>query len=191
MPAFAALSAMVSKILRVDLGRGIDPLDPGVENFQRRHHEIGRVEHVEHRAVWACEPLFHDEREFGFDPRADETIRRHEAAIGKEHVVEQNAGIRLVDIKRALHRFRGEADLVAFDDAALRHLDLDPRLLDRIGVLDGDAGMVQRELPDLLAGLFRLVEPLGGKADIVLGKVPCSVGASAARGDEKWMRKYD
>ena len=60
----------------------------------------------------------------------------HEAAIGKEHVVEQDAGIRLVDVERALHRLRGQADLVAFDDAALGDLDRDPRLLDRIGVIE-------------------------------------------------------
>ena len=31
-----------------------------------------------------------------------------------------------------------------------------------------DAGMIQRELADLLAGLLRPVEPLGGAADFVL-----------------------
>ena len=41
-------------------------------------------------------------------------------------------------------------------------LHLDPRLLDRVGVRDRDAGMFERKLPDLLAGFFRLVEPLGG-----------------------------
>ena len=82
----------------------------------------------------------HDEGELGLDARGDEAIRGHEPAIGKEHVVEQHAGIRLVDIERALHRLRGQADLVAFDDAALGDLDLDPCLLDRVGVVDGDAG---------------------------------------------------
>ena len=136
MPALAALSAMVSKIFRVALVCGIDPLDPRVEDFQRRHHEVGGVEHVEHRAVRARQPLLHDEGELGLDARGDEAVGRHKAAIGKEHVVEQDAGIRLVDIERALHRLRGQADLVAFDDAALRDLDLDPRLLDRVGVRD-------------------------------------------------------
>ena len=59
---------------------------------------------------------------------------------------------------------------MALDDAALGDLDLDPRLLDRIGIRDGDAGMIQRQLPDLLAGLFRLMQPLGGEADIVFGQ---------------------
>ena len=109
---------MVSKILRVALVVGIDALDARVQDFQRRHDEIGRVEHVEHGAIGAREALAHDEGEFGFHARGDEAIGRHEPAIGKEHVVEQHAGIRLVDIERALHRLRGQADLVAFDDAA-------------------------------------------------------------------------
>ncbi len=142
MPALAALSAMVSKIFRVDLVSRIDPLDPGVENFQRRHHEVGRVEHVEHGAAGPGQPLLHDEGKLGLDPRADEAVGWHEPAIGKEHVVEQHAGIRLVDIERALHRLRGQADLVALDDAAFGDLDLDPRLLDRIGILDGDVGII-------------------------------------------------
>ena len=125
-------------------GHGIDSLDPGVKNFQRGYHEIRRVEHVEHRAVRSHKPRLHHECQFGFDPRADKAVGRHKTAIGKEHVVEQNAGIRLVDPKRALHCLRREANLVAFDDAALSELDLDPRLLDGIGVLDGEAGMIQR-----------------------------------------------
>ena len=180
MPALAALSAMVSKIFRVDFVCGIDPLDPRVEDFQRGHHKVGGVEHVEHRAVRARQPLLHHEREFGLDARGDEAIRRHEAAIGKEHVVEQDAGIRLVDIERALHRLRGQADLVAFDGAALGDLHLDPCLLDRIGVRNGNAGMVQRDLPDLRAGFFRLIEPFGGAADIVWGK---GHGVTQQKGD--------
>ena len=114
-------------------GLRVDPFDAGVQNFQRRHHEVGGIEHVEHRAVRARQPLLHDEGEFGLDARGDKAVGRHQAAIGKEHVVEQDAGIRLVDIERALHRLRGQADLVALDGAARRDLHLDPGLLDRVG----------------------------------------------------------
>jgi hypothetical protein len=149
------------------LCRRIDPLNSCVEDFQRRHHEIRRVEHVERRAAGTRKPRLHHERQFGFNPCADEAVRRHEAAIGEKHVIEQTPRIRLVDAERALHRLRGEADLVAFDEAALGEFDLDPRLLDRIGVFDGNAGMIQRELPDLPPGLFCLMQPLGGETDIV------------------------
>ncbi len=125
-------------------GFAVDPLDPGVENFQRRHHEIRRVEHVEQGAAGSGQPLLHHKGKLGLDPRADKAVRWHEAAIGKEHVVEQNPGVRLVDAERALHRLRCETDLVAFDDAALGDLDFDPRLLDRVGVRDGDSGMIER-----------------------------------------------
>jgi hypothetical protein len=33
---------------------------------------------------------------------------------------------------------------VAFDDATFANLDVDPRLLDRIGILDGDARVIER-----------------------------------------------
>ena len=62
---------------------------------------------------------------------------------------------------------------MALDDAALGDLELDPCLLDRIGVRDGDARKFQRELPDLLAGFFRLVQPSGGKPIKV--KIPAGV----------------
>jgi hypothetical protein len=112
----------------------------------------------------------HDEGELGFDARSYKTFRWHEAAIGKEHIIQQHAGIRLVDIERALHRPRGEADLVTFDHAARGDLHLHPRLLDRIGVVDGDAGMIQRYLPDLQLRFLGLIEPFGGDADLVGGE---------------------
>ncbi len=148
---------------------GIDPLDPGVQNFQRRHHKIRRVEHVEQGAVRPRQPLSHNERQLRFHARADKTVRRHQAAIGKKHVVEQDAGVRLVDAERALHRLRRQPDLVALHDAPLGEFDLDPGLLDRIGVRNGDVWMIERQLPDLFPRLFRLIKPLGGEPDIVFG----------------------
>src|SRR4051812_16930437 len=152
------------------LGLGIDALDPRVQNLQRRHHEVGGVEHVEQRAVGACEALAHDEGELGFHPRGDEALRRDQATIGEEHVVQQHAGIRLVDAERALHRLRGQADFVSPDDAPLGNLDVDPSLLNRVGVSDADVGKVLRELPDLCTGLFRLVQTVRASSDIVVGK---------------------
>src|SRR5205085_10855486 len=61
-------------------------------------------------------------------------------------------------------------DLVTFDSTPLRHLHRDPRLLNRVGVRNGDAGMLERKLPDLRAGFFRMVQPLGTVADFVVGK---------------------
>ena len=51
-----------------------------------------------------------------------------------------------------------------------RDLHLDPGFLNSVGVFDRYAGMFERKLPDLRAGLFGLIEPLGGAADVVSGK---------------------
>jgi hypothetical protein len=116
------------------------------------------------------EALAHDEGELGFHARGDEALGRDQPSIGKEHVVEQHAGIRLVDVKRTLHRLRGQADLVAFDDASLRDLDVDPRLLDCVGITHADVGKILRELSDLRAGFLRLVQTARASLDIVMGE---------------------
>ncbi len=170
MPALAALSAMVSKIFRVGFGLRIDPLDPRIQNLQRRHHEVGRIQHVEQGATGAGQALVHDERQFRFHPGGDETVGWHHPTIGKEHVVEQHAGIRFVDVERALHRLRGQPDLVALHHAPLGELDLDPRLLDRVGVLDGDVWKLQRQLPDLGTALLGPMQAFGGDANFFSGK---------------------
>jgi len=113
------LSATVSNIFRVDFVTGSTRSILVSQDLQRGHHEIGCIQDVEHRAIRPGKPRLHHECQFGFDPRTDEAVGWHEAAIGKEHVVEKNPGIRLIDTKRALHGLRCEADLVAFDDAAL------------------------------------------------------------------------
>jgi hypothetical protein len=114
--------------------------------------------------------VLHHEGELCLDPGGDEAVRRHQAAIGKEHVVEQHTGIRLVDVERALHRLRGQPDLVALDDTSLSELDVDPGLLDRVSVGNRDVGEILRKLPDLDTALLRLMQAAGAGADVVLGK---------------------
>src|SRR4051794_332238 len=83
------------KDLSGGFGLRVDPFDAGIEDFQRRHHEIGGIEHVEHRAAWPGEPLLHDKGKFRLHARGYEALGRHQPAICKEHIVEQDAGIRL------------------------------------------------------------------------------------------------
>ena len=59
---------------------------------------------------------------------------------------------------------------MALDDAPLRDLDVDPGLLNRVGIADGDLRKILRELPDLRAGLLRLVQTARASLDIVVGK---------------------
>ncbi len=57
---------------------------------------------------------------------------------------------------------------MSLDDAPLGDLDVDPGLLDRVGILDRDRGIILRQLTDLAAALLRLVQAPGGAADVVL-----------------------
>jgi hypothetical protein len=75
---------------------------------------------------------------------------------------------------------------MALDDTALGDLALDPRLLDRIGILDSDGRIILRQLPDLLLRFFRLMKPLGGKTDIVLGQSHAGVGREKCK---SWSKK--
>ncbi len=147
---------------------GVDTFDPGIQYLKCRHHKIRGIEHIEHRAMRSRKSLLHDEGKLCFDPGSDKAFRWHQTTIVKEHVVEENAGIRLIDVERALHCLRSQPDLVTFHHAALRNLDLDPLLLDPVGVFDGDGRIFERNLTDLLAGFLGLVEPFscGGNVDL-------------------------
>ena len=59
---------------------------------------------------------------------------------------------------------------MAFDEASLSDLDVDRRLLNRVGIGDGDVREILRKLPDLHAGLLRLVQTARASKDIVFGK---------------------
>jgi hypothetical protein len=68
----------------------------------------------------------------------------------EEHVVQQRAVVRLANLRAGLHRFGGQADLVALQHAAFGDFQADPFALDGVGVVDGDRRVVQRDLADLL-----------------------------------------
>jgi hypothetical protein len=68
----------------------------------------------------------------------------------EEHVVQQRAVVRLADLRAGLHRFGGQADLVALQHAAFGDFQADPFALDGVGVVDGDRRVVQRDRADLL-----------------------------------------
>jgi len=59
---------------------------------------------------------------------------------------------------------------VASHCAPFSGLDLDPGLLDRIGVLNGDRGIFERELSYLGARFLGPVQAFGGDANLFLGK---------------------
>ncbi|CAH0319023.1 hypothetical protein SRABI111_05347 [Pseudomonas carnis] len=81
----------------------VDLLDAGVDDFQRRDHPLGGVEHIEHRAVGPFKRLAEDESQFHLHPWHDETLEGNVAAFVEKHVVEQSAVIGFGDIRRHLH----------------------------------------------------------------------------------------
>ena len=81
----------------------------------------------------------------------DETIEWN-VARDEEHVVHQRREVGLGDLRRLLHRARGEADLAAPDRASVRQFATHPRALDRITVVDGHGGMGARKMTHLGSG---------------------------------------
>src|SRR5262249_49684021 len=87
---------------------------------------------------------------------------RNLGAVRDHHVVEQMAVIWLVDLRGALHRFRGQADLVADKLRTGLHLAFGHLRGDRVGVIDVDVGPGLGELDRLLALLLCPHENVGG-----------------------------
>jgi hypothetical protein len=140
----------------------VELLDARVDDLDRRRDDVGRREHVGERHAGAAQRPREDEGELDLDARRDEALDRDRAASGEEHVVEERREVGLVDLRRELHRARGEADLAALDDAPFGQPPLEPRTLDRVAVVDRHARMAQREVAHLQAPLLGIVQ-LGGE----------------------------
>ncbi len=88
-------------------------LHAGVDDLERRHHVVGRGQHVGQPHARAHQLLAEHEGELDLDARPAIVGMRHLGAVRDDHVVVQVAEIRLVDLRGALHRLGGQADLVA------------------------------------------------------------------------------
>ncbi len=67
-------------------------------------------------------------------------IDRDVAAVVEKHVVQQRAIVRLANLRAGLHRFGGQADLMALQHAAFGDFQADPFALNGVGVFNGDLG---------------------------------------------------
>ena len=145
-------------------------LHAGVDDLERRHHVVGRRQHVGQADARAHQLLAEHEGELDLDARPAIVGVLHLGAVRDDVVVVQIAEVRLVDVGGALHRLRGQPHLVA-DQLPPRR---DPALVhhgrDRIGVLDGDARIGGRELHRLFAGLVRLHQDVGGLVAVGFGQ---------------------
>ena len=74
--------------------------------------------------------------ELDLDAWRDEALDRDRAAGGEEHFVKERREVGLVDLRRELHRARGEADLAALDDPTFAEPGREPCALDRVAVVD-------------------------------------------------------
>ena len=133
----------------------------GVDQFQRGDDVIRGVVDVEQGAVWAAQGFCQHEGQLHFDARDDKAVGRDITAVVEEHVVEQSAVVRLANLRAGLHRFGGEANLVAFQHATFGDFQAHPFALYGVGVVKGDRRVVERDLADLLPGLLRLMQTMG------------------------------
>ena len=122
-----------------------------VDQLHRRHDIFGGAHHLHHADARTLERLVEDEHQFDLDARRAVIRVVHLGAVGHHHGVEEMTVIRLVDLRRGLHRLRGQADLVADNLGALRHLVLDDEILNRIGVVEIDVRPSLRRLHHLPA----------------------------------------
>ena len=143
------------------LGFRVNVVAAGVDQLQRGDHVVRSVVDVEDGAVRAAQRFCQHKGQLHFDTRNDKAIDGNVAAVVEEHVVQQRAVVRLAYLGAGLHRFGGEADLVALQHASFGNLQADPFALDGVGVVDGDRRVVERDLADLLPGLFRLMQTMG------------------------------
>ena len=113
----------------------------------------------------------HDERQLLFDEGVVHLAAGDDAAFGDEPVVVEEAVVGFGGADERAHRFGGEADLVAFDGAAVGQFEVADLEADAVGIFD--VGMVEpvgdRFGP--FAGLFGFVDRLGRLAVFVGAQV--------------------
>ena len=127
---------MVSTIVRGSLGDGVHAVAAGVDQFERGLDVLGCVEHLVDGDRVAAEALADDERHLDLELGIDEVGVTEFDPAGHDHVVEQCAEVGLVDLHLLLHRSRRETDLAADELRSVGDLQVDPRLLHGVGVVD-------------------------------------------------------
>ena len=147
-PASAALSAIVSTIVRGRLVTGMDAIAARIDELECRLDVLSRLEHIVDGDRFAAEPLTDDERDFDFELGVDVVRVTKLHATAHDHVVEQRTEIGLVDLHLLLHRSRRQADLATHHLRPVGDLQIDPRLLHRVGIGDVEVGVVDGDRID-------------------------------------------
>src|SRR5262245_25518857 len=145
-------------------------LDARVDDLDGRNHVFGRAQHIGQPDAGAFQRLAEHEGELDLHPRLAVIGLLNLGTVGDHHVVEQVPIVGLVDLRRALHRLGGEADLVPDQLCPGGDPPFGDLGGDRIGIFDGNAGPGGGELDGLFALLLCRHENVGGFAAIGLGQ---------------------
>src|SRR3984885_13078844 len=144
-------------------------LQARVDDLDRRHDIFGGAQHVGQADAGAAQWFAEHEGQFDLDPRQAKILMRDARPVGDHHRVEEVAVVRLVDLRGALHRLRGQADLVADELCARRDFPARHLARDRVGVLHGDAWPSLGELYGLFTLFLRRHQSIGGFVAIGVG----------------------
>src|SRR5215510_2071709 len=145
-------------------------LDARVDDLDGRNHVFGRAQHIGQPDAGAFQRLAEHEGQLDLHPRPAVIGVLNLGTVGDHHVVEQVPIVGLVDLRRALHRLGGEADLVPDQLCPGGDPPFGDLGGDRIGIFDGNAGPGGGELDGLFALLLCRHENVGGFAAIGLGQ---------------------
>ncbi len=145
-------------------------LQARIDDLDRGNDVFGGAQDLGKPRARALQRHTQNEGKLDLDPRPAIVLVRNFGAVRDHHVIEQVPVIRLVDLRGALHRLRGQADLVADQLRPGGHLAPGHFGGDGIGVLDGDVGPGLGELDRLLALLFRAHEYVGGFLAVGIGQ---------------------
>src|SRR6516164_2604528 len=137
-------------------------LQAGIDDLDRRHDIFRGAQHIGQADAGAAQRFAQHKGKLDFDPRHAIIFMSDARAIGDHHAVEEMSVVRLVDLRRALHRLGGKPDLVADELGARRDLAIGDFGGNGIGVFHGDAGPGLRQLHRLFAVLFGGNKNIGG-----------------------------
>ena len=145
-------------------------LQARIDDLDRGNDVFGGAQHLGQPHARSLQRLAHDEGKLDLHPRPAIIRMRDLGAVRDHHVVEQVPVVRLVDLRGALHGFRGQPNLVPDQLRPGRDLTLGHLGGDRIGVLDGDIRPGLRKLDRLFALLFRTHQNVGGFLAVGIGQ---------------------
>ena len=115
--------------------------DPRVHDLEAGHHAEGGGGDVGVGDAGAVQVAAEDEGDLALGPRLDQFRRQRQGlAVVVDHRVGQEAEVRLVHVQHRLHRFRGDADLLADHPLAVGEAPCQQTLGDAVGIRNAHVG---------------------------------------------------